>query len=125
MIVVGWLWRMLAPYNERWEPETGNDQLKTHLRGPGKVLRSKLLDLVHQEIHACLIVHQSDLRASGGITDSASLGVRPAAQLNLFPLAARFPWRETGYFRKRQGPMARSRPSASGRGLVKGRTLQA
>jgi hypothetical protein len=24
---------------QRWEEETGNDQLKTHLRGPGRVLR--------------------------------------------------------------------------------------
>lgn len=37
--------------------ETGNDQLKTHLRGPGKVLRSRLPDLVHQEIWAWLTVH--------------------------------------------------------------------
>ena len=27
-------------YHERWEHETGNAQLKTYLRGPGKVLRS-------------------------------------------------------------------------------------
>lgn len=25
-----------SAYRERWEEETGNDQLKTHLRGPGK-----------------------------------------------------------------------------------------
>ena len=28
-------------YQQRWEHETGNDQLKTHLRGPGRILRSK------------------------------------------------------------------------------------
>lgn len=44
-------------YHQRWEHETGNDQLKTHLRGPGKVLRSRLPDLVHQEISAWLTVH--------------------------------------------------------------------
>jgi hypothetical protein len=44
-------------YHQRWEQETGNDQLKTHLRGPGRVLRSRLADLVHQEIWAWLIVH--------------------------------------------------------------------
>ena len=44
-------------YHQRWEQETANDQLKTHLRGPGKVLRSRLPDLVHQEIWAWLIVH--------------------------------------------------------------------
>jgi hypothetical protein len=46
-------------YHERWEEETGNDQLKTHLRGPGKILRSRLPDLVHQEIYAYLIVHHA------------------------------------------------------------------
>ena len=41
------------------QQETGNDQLKTHLRGPGRVLRSRLPDLVHQEIWAYLIVHHA------------------------------------------------------------------
>jgi hypothetical protein len=39
------------------QEETGNDQLKTHLRGPGKILRSRLPELVHQEIWAWLLVH--------------------------------------------------------------------
>jgi len=46
-------------YSQRWEDETGNDQRKTHLRGPGRVLRSPLPDLVHQEIWAWLIVHHA------------------------------------------------------------------
>jgi Insertion element 4 transposase N-terminal/Transposase DDE domain len=46
-------------YHERWEQETGHDQLKTHLRGPGRILRSRLPDLVHQEIWAYLIVHHA------------------------------------------------------------------
>lgn len=46
-------------YHQRWEQETANDQLKTHLRGPARVLRSKLPDLVHQEIWAWLIVHHA------------------------------------------------------------------
>lgn len=46
-------------YHQRWEEETGNDQLKTHLRGPGAVLRSRLPDLVHQEIWSYLIVHHA------------------------------------------------------------------
>ena len=33
-------------YHQRWEHETGNDQLKTYLRGPGRVLRSKKPDMV-------------------------------------------------------------------------------
>jgi hypothetical protein len=50
---------LAGAYNQRWEQETGHDQLKTHLRGPGKVLRSRLPDLVHQEIWAYLIVHHA------------------------------------------------------------------
>jgi hypothetical protein len=37
---------LAGAHNQRWEQETGHDQLKTHLRGPGKVLRSRLQDLV-------------------------------------------------------------------------------
>jgi len=47
---------LAAGYHERWEQETGHDQLKTHLRGPGTILRSELPDLVCQEIWAWLIV---------------------------------------------------------------------
>ncbi len=32
---------------------------KTHLRGPGRILRSKLPDLVHQEIWAWLLVQHA------------------------------------------------------------------
>jgi len=50
---------LAAGYHQRWEEETGNDQLKTHLRGPGRVLRSRLPDLVYQEIWSYLIVHHA------------------------------------------------------------------
>ena len=39
------------------EHETGNNQLKTHLRGPGRVLRSKSPDMVVQEIYGYLLTH--------------------------------------------------------------------
>jgi hypothetical protein len=48
---------LAAAYHDRWEEETANDQVKTHLRGPGRVLRSRLPDLVRQEIWAWLSVH--------------------------------------------------------------------
>lgn len=44
-------------YHQRWEHETGNDQLKTHLRGPGRVLRSKSPDMIYQEIYGYLLTH--------------------------------------------------------------------
>lgn len=44
-------------YCQRWEEETGNDQLKTCLRGPGTVLRSKSPDMIRQEIYGYLLTH--------------------------------------------------------------------
>jgi transposase IS4-like protein/DDE family transposase len=44
-------------YHQRWEHETGNAQLKTHLRGPGRVLRSKSPDMARQEIYGYLLTH--------------------------------------------------------------------
>ena len=49
---------MLAQaYHERQEHEGANQQLKTYLRGPGKVLRSGSPDLVKQEIWGYLLTH--------------------------------------------------------------------
>ena len=45
-------------YAERWESETGYADLKTYLRGPRKVLRSKDPNGVAQELYALLIVYQ-------------------------------------------------------------------
>jgi transposase IS4-like protein/DDE family transposase len=44
-------------YHQRWEHETGNQQLKTYLRGPGTVLRSQSPDMVLQEIWGYLLTH--------------------------------------------------------------------
>jgi hypothetical protein len=43
--------------HQRWEHETGNAQLKTYLRGPGRVLRSRSPDMVRQEIYGYLLTH--------------------------------------------------------------------
>src|SRR6185369_9277701 len=43
--------------HERWEHETGNAQLKTCLRGPGRVLRSQSPAMVRQEIWGYLLTH--------------------------------------------------------------------
>jgi len=48
---------VLAEAHQRWEHETGNKQLKTYLRGPGKVLRSKSPDMVRQEVYGFLLTH--------------------------------------------------------------------
>jgi hypothetical protein len=44
-------------YQQRWEHETGNQQLKTYLRGPGRVLRSQSPDMARQEIWGYLLTH--------------------------------------------------------------------
>lgn len=44
-------------YTQRWEIETAFDELKTHQRGPGLVLRSKMPDGVIQEVYGYLLVH--------------------------------------------------------------------
>jgi hypothetical protein len=46
-------------YHQRWEHETGNAQLKTYLRGPGRVLRSQSPDMVRQEIYGYLLTHHA------------------------------------------------------------------
>jgi Insertion element 4 transposase N-terminal/Transposase DDE domain len=48
---------LAAAYAQRWEIETAFDELKTHQRGPRIVLRSKLVDLVYQEIWGYLCCH--------------------------------------------------------------------
>ncbi len=47
---------LAALYAQRWEEENAFDELKTHQRGAGRVLRSKSPDMVIQEIYAHLLV---------------------------------------------------------------------
>jgi hypothetical protein len=68
---------LAAAYHQRWEQETGHDQLKTHLRGPGKLLRSKLPDLVYQEIWAYLITHHAIVALIAAASDRRRPGPRP------------------------------------------------
>lgn len=44
-------------YGDRWEHEGANDQIKTELRGPGRILRSRTPDLVRAEIYGFLLTH--------------------------------------------------------------------
>jgi hypothetical protein len=48
---------LAAAYHERWEHESGNAQLKTFLRGPGRILRSESPDMIEQEIWGYLLTH--------------------------------------------------------------------
>lgn len=60
-------------YHERWEEETGIDQLKTHLRGSGRVLRSKSPDLTYAEIWGYLLVHYAISALIGRAATAAGL----------------------------------------------------
>jgi hypothetical protein len=48
---------LAALYHQRWEIESALDELKTHLRGPRIVLRSKAPDLVRQEFYGLMMAH--------------------------------------------------------------------
>jgi Transposase DDE domain len=50
---------LAALYHQRWEFETALDELKTHQRGPGVVLRSRSPELVEQEVWGMLLVHHA------------------------------------------------------------------
>jgi hypothetical protein len=51
--------KIAAAYHERWEIENSYSELKTRLRGAAFILRSKLPDLVCQELFAFLTVYQA------------------------------------------------------------------
>lgn len=67
---------LAALYHERWEIETAFDELKTHLRGPRRVLRSKTPELVRQEAWGLLLAHFA-IRA---LMHEAALGALPRAR---------------------------------------------
>jgi hypothetical protein len=48
---------LAAVYHERWEIESTLDELKTHQRGPRRILRSQKPETVKQEIWALLLTH--------------------------------------------------------------------
>lgn len=50
---------LAAAYHERWEYEGLIDEIKTHQRGPARVLRSKSPQMVEQEVWALLLTHYS------------------------------------------------------------------
>jgi hypothetical protein len=48
---------LAAAYHERWEIESLFDEIKTHQRGSGRILRSKVPELVEQEVWSLLLTH--------------------------------------------------------------------
>lgn len=64
---------LAAAYHERWEYEGLIDEIKTHQRGPARVLRSKSPDMVKQEIWALLLTHYGVRRLMCKAADEADI----------------------------------------------------
>jgi len=61
-------------YHQRREHETGNAQLKTYLRGPGRVLRSQSPALAGQEIWGYLLTHYAISALTCAAATAAGIG---------------------------------------------------
>lgn len=66
-------------YAQRWNIETGFDELKNHLKASGKVLRSQLPELVEQEFYGLLLAYYVVRKV---MADAALLGGIPPTELS-------------------------------------------
>jgi hypothetical protein len=66
---------LAAAYHERWEFETTLDELKTHQRGSGRILRSQSPKMVLQEVWAFLLVHYAIRKLMCRAADEADVDV--------------------------------------------------
>jgi hypothetical protein len=64
---------LAAAYHERWEAELVFDELKTHQRGAGMILRSRKPELVEQEIWGLLLTHYGIRHLMREAADQADL----------------------------------------------------
>jgi IS4 transposase len=64
---------LAATYHERWEIESLFDEIKTHQRGPGRVLRSKTPQLVEQEVWSILLTHYAIRSLMCRVADEADI----------------------------------------------------
>jgi transposase IS4-like protein/DDE family transposase len=64
---------LAAAYHERWEAELVFDELKTHQRGAGAILRSRKPELVEQEIWGLLLTHYGIRHLMREAADQAEL----------------------------------------------------
>jgi hypothetical protein len=64
---------LAAAYHERWEAELVFDELKTHQRGAGMILRSRKPELVEQEIWGLLLTHYGIRHLMREAADQAEL----------------------------------------------------
>jgi hypothetical protein len=64
---------LAAAYHQRWEAELVFDELRTHQRGPGMILRSRKPELVEQEIWGLLLTHYGIRHLMREAADQAEL----------------------------------------------------
>jgi hypothetical protein len=64
---------LAAAYHQRWEIELAFDEIKTHQRGPGAVLRSRSPDMVLQELYGLLLTHYAVRQLMTEAADQAEL----------------------------------------------------
>ena len=64
---------LAAAYHQRWEAELVFDELKTHRRGAGIILRSRKPELVEQEIWGLLLTHYGIRHLMREAADQAEL----------------------------------------------------
>jgi len=64
---------LAAAYHERWESELVFDELKTHQRGSGEILRSQKPELAEQEIWGLLLTHYAIRHLMREAADQAEL----------------------------------------------------
>jgi hypothetical protein len=64
---------LAAAYHERWEAELVFDEMKTHQRGAGAILRSRKPELVEQEIWGLLLTHYGIRHLMREAADQAEL----------------------------------------------------
>lgn len=64
---------LAAAYHQRWEAELVFDELKTHQRGSGIILRSRKPELVEQEIWGLLLTHYGIRHLMREAADQAEL----------------------------------------------------
>ncbi len=69
--------KLAALYHERWEIETAYDEVKTHILGPGALLRSKIPALVLQEFEGLMLAHYAVRRLIHEAAASAGAGADP------------------------------------------------
>jgi transposase IS4-like protein/DDE family transposase len=64
---------LAAAYHERWEIELVIDELKTHEKGPGAILRSKSPELAEQELWGFLLSHYAVRKLMVEAADQADI----------------------------------------------------